>query len=692
MKKLSGNDQRRLGWIAAVVVFVGYIFWLTPRILFNTEPATGGDTGSHFYPLYTLVNNALPQLHLRTWNPGNLMGEPHLLHYFPGPYLLMALLAAFLPIGLAFNIGTIFPLFCFPISVMYALRGLGYHWRSCFVATTFAIIYVFNEGYSMWGGNATSLLAGQYAHLYGVNLLFVLIGYLPREMHATRPKYRASFLVAAIAICHTYVLLLVPFVFLSFLLSNADNHYREKIRYFVTIGIAGLLLSAFFVIPQVLHSPWMTGNPMDWIFQNPLNEILPTAIRPLVVILLITLPGVMYWLGAKKIEATNFGGEMLFWIIPILASVAMFFVFPKLGLVDARIIPQVQLFVSLIAALMLCRALEPLEVKTQNAVAICTVILGLYWSYNNVSNYPHWVRWNYSSWKAKPKFPQAQQIFDKFRGNFSQPRITYEHSPILNDAGTTRVFENLPYFANRSTMESLYQEAIHTAPLTHYLQARVSKQPSCPIRGWECPPMDFKGLEPIMNVLGVQSVILTSSEAKSAILQEPAFQKIMSTETFEVHSLKKMVSLVETMPKAPTIATFVDFKREFHAWLKNYNGSQDFLLMDRNMAVPAATPAPVDCQASVQVGFDGFELTTACPGSWHLLKFAYHPTFKADSGDPIFMVTPGLMAVVPTKDKVIFKFGQSWQWVFAGVLSFLTAVLLIAHEKWGDSLFSFRKK
>jgi hypothetical protein len=94
--KLSQEDQY---WIFIIVVYVGFISFITPTTVWNTKPATGGDTGSHFYPLWVLVNESLPHWQIRTWNPGNLMGEPHLLHYFPGPFLLMAFLSIFMPLG-----------------------------------------------------------------------------------------------------------------------------------------------------------------------------------------------------------------------------------------------------------------------------------------------------------------------------------------------------------------------------------------------------------------------------------------------------------------------------------------------------------------------------------------------------------------------------------------------------------------
>ena len=66
-------------------------FYKHVPLIFNTEPATGGDTGSHLWPVVALREYGLAHFNFRPWNPGNYMGEPLLVHYFPLPFILMAL-------------------------------------------------------------------------------------------------------------------------------------------------------------------------------------------------------------------------------------------------------------------------------------------------------------------------------------------------------------------------------------------------------------------------------------------------------------------------------------------------------------------------------------------------------------------------------------------------------------------------
>ncbi|MFN7455238.1 MAG: 6-pyruvoyl-tetrahydropterin synthase-related protein [Pseudobdellovibrionaceae bacterium] len=686
MKKYFSLDDVLL-WLVTFVL-VGFVAFETPRTVWNTEPATGGDTASHFYPLHVLVKEGIPQLSLRTWNPGNLMGEPHLLHYFPGPYLIMAFLSLFVPIGLAFNIGTILPLLVFPLTVYVGLRGLGIRFFGAVVASCFALLFAFNESFSMWGGNSMSLLAGQFAHMYALNFLFLTLGLIGYELRQQQNLYGSTLLVMAVCISHSYILLLIPFFFLGFIFTfplqdsgkmdvlGSESRW-SRFKYLFWVGLWGIILSLWFIVPQILNAPWTTGNPMAWYFENFWRDVFPEAWRPVFWIFAGILPVLTFFAGRDRKLLKEFLLSLGFWTMPILACIAMFFVFPKLGLVDARVIPQIQLFLFLLMGIWLGLLIEkfPKVLSWVVLAGACGAIL--FWTHKNIKNYPHWVKWNYSSWSAKNKYAETQEVFKFLKGDFSQPRIANEHHPSLNDAGTTRVFEMTPYFARRATMESLYQEAAHTAPITHWLQARISDKPSCPIRGWDCPRMDFKGLDQQMKVLGVQDLILTSPEAFAKVNENPKLQMAYQTASLRVYRLNEPIRLVETLTVIPEISFPDGFQRRFLEWLKNYQPGSAALLVPRakNFQMSENFLDPEQkCQPQVTADYNRIELKTHCPGKIHVLKFTYHPAWKASGGEDLHMISPGFIAFVPDSENVELKFGPSFSWYVAGLISLIAFV------------------
>ena len=670
-----------LAWV--LVLHVYFFFWVTPLNFWNANPATGGDMGSHFYPLYTLVKVALPELSLRTWNPGNLMGEPHLLHYFPVPYLIMALLSLFMPLGRAFNLGTLLPLFLAPLAIYFALRGLGVRRLNAGFASFASLFFFFNESYSMWGGNATSLLAGQFAHMYGLLFLFLLIGWIGREIRSGKMNYGPTLLIAAIACSHTYILLLVPFFFISFIFFFPHGDWKKKFNYCFVLGIWGILLSMWFVGPQILHAPWTTGNPMDWIFGNPWNEIFPTPFRIVAVVFLICLPIYTYMMGAGRFKTKEFARELAFWAIPTLSCLGMFFIFPKLGLVDVRVVPQMLLIFVIYSALILTNSFRVFPALIQYVLVIGLSIGCVIWVKKQIRNYSYWVTWNYSGWEAKPDWPYAQAVFDHLRKpDFSYPRIANEHHSLLNQAGTTRVWEMTPYFAHRSTMESLYQEAAFTTPYTYYLQALISETPCCPIRGYRCPAINFQVATKYMKLLGVSDLVTVSEGVKNLANAEPGLIRSFTSGPFAIYTLREKVDMVEIFQGEIASVGLKNFKANFYDWFLNYTPASQMQIIEmgnKPMQNKELTPEQLaNCNPQLKVDYNQIDLTTNCPGALHILKYTYHPSWDADTGDTIHMVSPGFIALTPSQTQVHMRFGHDFRWWAFGVISLLSFLLLFA--------------
>lgn len=691
MKKLWGQSLRFIQthrqdfalWLTTFIL-VGFVSYLIPKTIWNTEPATGGDTGSHFFPLYVLVKHGLPEWSLRTWNPGNLMGEPHLLHYFPGPFLAMAVLSLLLPLGLAFNIGTILPLLFFPVCVFVGIRSLKLTNTQAFFVACGSLIFLFNESYSMWGGNANSLLAGQFAHLYALNLFFLFIAAIQHDLARPKRLHLPTLLGALVAICHSYVFLLIPFFFLGLLIHDLLQDKKERtpelFKYLFVSGLLILSLSLWFLWPQVANAPWTTGNPMTWHFDDFWGTVFPPKWRELGIMLSLMLPFILFWAGRRPDFAKKMTLLSCVCLTLIAVNFVFFFIFPKFGLVDARAIPHIQLFSFLLLFGILGMTIHFFfRARLAQVLLIVFGLCSLYWAQTQVKNFPYWVQWNYSSWSKKNLYKETQNVFEFLRGDFSQARVVNEHHPSLNSAGTTRVFEMTPYFAGRASLESLYQEATHTAPLTHWVQARISEKPSCPIRGWDCPTQDFNGLADQLSLIGVQDLILTGPLSFEKIKESPDFSKVYSSDTFQIHRLKRNVSLVEVM-SSPLENLEGPYQRKFYDWFKNYTSTNSFFLIKdlptdwKNLTTSTSTN---QCRPQVVVDYNHIRLRTNCPEQIHLLKFTYHPAWSASNGTPIKMISPGFMALIPKDENVTLTFGPHWTWIISAFVSLLSLLGLL---------------
>jgi hypothetical protein len=661
-----------------LLVWAFIFFWHTGWIIFNTEPATGGDTGSHFWPLVTLLKEALPEGVIRIWNPGNLGGEPHLTHYFPGPYLIMAFLAIILPIGMAFNIGTILPVLLFPISIYWGLKKAGLKEMQPLLGGSLSLIFLYNESFSMWGGNALSTLAGQFAHLYALCFFAIGAGYYIQGLQNSKISIRAIFFFAAVLICHFYVALFIPIFFIGSLLVKNQLKTNFKISFYT--GLTALLLSAWFVIPMLDNSPWNTAFGLKWHSKNIFLEAFPFSTWPALV--LLAASGFYTIFSRKRFfqEPTQVLLSSTF-IVLALFAMAFYFLFPRWGLVDIRIFPILYLSICFLVPLFLSYWSQDLFPFFQRNF-ILTLLSGalIVWALGLIKNFPGWVQWNYSSWSSKMSFKDLQGLSLDLKGTFSDPRVIYENSELSNSAGTMRVFEMLPYFAGRSTWESVYMQATILAPAAFYLQALISKTPSCPFPNYLCTSFEPARLNDYAQLMAVKDLILINEEVIEKANSVSGWEKKNQHGLWHHFQIQQNVSYVDWPSSQPEKIERRQFKQIFYDWFLNYKPEQSYLvaLREDEMTTEFQLKGKEDpCQAQVDVKFNKIDLKTTCPGKLHVLKFAFHPTFKSSGGEELYLMSPGFIGIVPAKTSTTLTWGKSHLWNLASFISWLTFIGLL---------------
>jgi len=640
--------------------------------LLRAEPACGGDTGSHYWPLVTLAREALPRLALRAWNPGNLCGEPHLVHYFPLPFMVMAALGLLAPLGEAFNIGTMLPVLLLPAAVYAALRGLGARFPAPLLAAAASLMTVYNESNSMWGGNVLSLLAGQFAHAYALVFLMLGVGAAGWEMRRGRPPLLSALLFAGVALSHGYVFLGLPFVFLALLFFSPASRFALRFRHLLLSGVLALLLSFWFLLPSIDNSRWTTAYAFTWVSADILSEAAPPIFYPALALaalglLLMPLQRFSRVLGALARQSC-------FWLLPALGYLLYYFIFPKFGVVDIRAIPQIQLFVCILGGLAAAALLQLAGTTVALSLALPAVLALFGWGEPHVQAAPGWVSWNYRGWQTKDQYPHLAALSRELRGSMSDPRVIFEHSELNGRMCSTRVFEMLPYFAGRATLESVYMQANILAPMVFYLQSEVSKTPSCPYPQYPCAKYDLQASYQRLRLMGVQDLILVSDETRSQADASPLYRKRGDFDIWHLYTINEPVALAEVVQRAE-MTNETDWKELFYKWFGAYDGTAPFLL--HASTVPAGfTPAepPAGCAAGVSVSFSDVVLRTNCPGSLHILKFAYHPSWRSDTGEPVMLISPGMMAIAPRGEQVTLRFGRSAAWRLASWIS-LAALL-----------------
>lgn len=692
MTKLSAlafkSTFRTSFWVLFLFLHTLIFIWHFPIQSLSLEPATGGDTGSHFYTLWRLHNSGY-----RVWDPGHLMGELQLVHYFPIPFLIMWLLAWVLPLGLAFNVGIMLPIFLFPLVAFYMFRVAGQSVSNSLLAWLGALLFFYNESYSIWGGNGLSTLAGQFAHLYALIFLLFFIGLAARPLYTYTRLAGLAILTGLICATHSYVFVFLPPLFLALLyLKDREKLPFKKIFWFYFLsGFLGVLNGLWFLAPQIEQSPWVYRFAMRWEFDTNWQSWAPPYLIAILA-LSILLATIARLLNSNKIflplrQTRHRLLELLATLV--ITGAIYFYIFPKLGLIDARSLPQIYLGLTLIASYLISEFTKFIFKKNYPFAIAIFLIFGLFYNANQSTTYTHWASWNFSGWSQKPLFNEARQVMNILRGSYSEGRVLYEHSPDLVNSGTTRIFELLPAFAGRATLESLYTESTHTAFITHDLQARISAEPSCPDRHQPCPRLDINSLETKLNLIGVSDIILISTESKN-LIQSLSFLDIKYVSPqFSIVSLKSPAPLIEIIHSPIQSIPKKNWQEAFQHWYREYpHSSPHYLTFSPGNTPfselkPSTLPPPTDCQATIQVEINQLHLSTNCPDHPHLIKFAYSPFLQASNHTPLMPISPGFIWLQPKVNNLDIEFRPPWRWhlaIGASLLGLAICVLLILKE------------
>ncbi len=278
---------------------------LQPHLLFTDTTTAGGDMGAHTWtPLY-VRDHVLPHWRLTGWTPDWYDGFPALWFYFPFPSMVIIFLDLFLPYGIAFKLVTVSGVVSLPIAAWAfgRLARLPFPVPACLSAA--ALLFLFDTGYSILGGNIASTLAGEFAFSIGLSLAFVLLGLVAGGLDTHRRRVAASIVFGLLLLSHILptifaftggvILLLMKLVTGSTLTSDkppkpapvlqlqpqtvvigGDNplppppfDWRAAIKtrldglwWVVTVGAMGGLLACFWLVPFVLRSTYM--NDMGW--------------------------------------------------------------------------------------------------------------------------------------------------------------------------------------------------------------------------------------------------------------------------------------------------------------------------------------------------------------------------------------------------------------------------------------------
>jgi hypothetical protein len=511
----------------AIVVTV----WsMDPRQLLTTSTVTGGDTGAHIGLAWYLHSQLLPHLHVTGWDPGAYDGFPLYTFYFPLPDLLAAVAGYVIPFTVAFKLVTVLGSLSLPVAAWAFGRLAGLERPRPAVLAAATLPFLFDQTFTIYGGNLYSTMAGEYAYSLGLSVALVFLGVVVRGLRTGRHRAVAVLLLVVCVLCHLLAALLavggavVALVLVGFT--------RRRLWWLASVGLTGGLLVAWWSLPFVVEQPYSTN--MGWVNVTTYGAMLA--------------PGADRWalvLGTVGVVAAIVRRQRAMLMVAALgaASAVALVVDPQGKLYNTRFLPLWWLCVYLVAGYAVAelgvalslwwrrralafglppgadrRVLTPMglgppgmdggplgleagslglgprqagrrrcapggvwvplaSLSAALAVVVPPLLVPAGPGYQigplhlSVDNVPSWAQWNYSGYEGKPGWAELHdgivRTMDEVSARYGCGRAMWEYNADENRFGTPEALMMLPYFTD-NCIDSMEGLLFESASSTPY--------------------------------------------------------------------------------------------------------------------------------------------------------------------------------------------------------------------------------
>ncbi len=651
--------------VSLIVVAASSIFVLVemhPQLLIRDTLPTGGDMGAHVWGPAFLRDELLPNFRLSGWTPDWYAGFPAYHFYMVLPSLmivalnvglppfvaagflivlagivgvadrrgllegkrahfaavvvaLLAILAIGIPYGVAFKVVAVSGLVTMPISAWAMGRLANAPFPIPPLLAVATLPFIFDRSFNIYGGNAASTMAGEFAFSMSLSASMVFIGLFWRAVDTGRNRGWAAVMFAVTVLLH-----LIPAVFaigVAVVIYLTRIGTRQTINS-VGIGLSGAALSAFWLLPFLLRREFL--NDMGWekltTYTNYLfsrDNLNPADVLrnspPFQLVFLFGVVGLILSLLTR----TRLG--VVFSIVAFAAAM-MFRFMPQGRLWNARLLPFYYLSVYLLGAIGVALLLREIgkglarsrvsgggETAMSRAFVSSGALLaflgvfvamglplqalpgggrdgnGVYtWGplqTTDTSYVPGWSTWNFSGYQARQgdasgggwdEFRQLMVDMGDVGTQTGCGRTLWEFSGDLNRYGTTMAPMLLPHFTDGciGSMEGLYFESSGSVPFHFLMQSELGEKHSRAQRDLPYRDFDLESGIDHMQMFGVKYYLAFSDLAVSAARGNAELTEVATSGPW-VAFLVADSELVTPLAYQPAVVTNVDHKQD--EWL-----------------------------------------------------------------------------------------------------------------------------
>ncbi|MEW6264124.1 MAG: 6-pyruvoyl-tetrahydropterin synthase-related protein [Thermodesulfobacteriota bacterium] len=653
-----------------LLLYAFLLSYLHPELIVLDRPATGGDMASHYPSAVYLRDYLLPQGKIVGWQPGNYAGFPQFQLYFPLPFLIMAALSLVMPLAVAFKIVSVAGLLLLPPAAGRLVKHLGFKEPAPDLAAVFSLCFLFLESNSAWGGNIPSTLAGEFTYSLGLSLSLIYLGRLYRDIDTGRRVTGNALLLALVGLSHGYNLLVCVLGASFFLLTT--RNWTARFIHLLKVNLLAFCLLGFWLTPLLIFLPYTTPFNFVWVI-NDWREVFPVILWPALILAAVGL-------GFSLIYRTVHDERPIFYLLYLALVSAVFYLIAfKIGVVDVRFLPYVQLLLVLMGAVSAGRVLSRPRARRLAALALALAVV--LWTAQQESYISRWAAWNFSGWPDKPLWPAYEKVVGHLKGDWSSPRVACEHAALTAGTGTVRAFESLPFFARRATLEGAYIQASPSSPAVFYLQSEISAETSAPLSQYNYSRLDLDRARRHFRLFNVGHYVSASQETMRAALNTPGYVLEKRYPPYAIFRLEDGGGGYAVQPAfRPVLALTIDPRRDGFTWLRqtdaevplvlasqvNPEEEQLFAGIIRSGELPGQIrnlprqPLPAQGRFEVLMREEEIIIDGARPGVPLWIKVSSHPNWKVEGAPKVWRTAPSFLLVFPTERRVRLYYERGW--------------------------------
>ena len=615
-------DQNMAYWkkLSAIIAVVGPTIFLLlalhPDLILRNNTPTGGDMGAHVWAPAYLRDHLLSNFKLSGWSMDWYSGLPIYRFYMVVPALMIVLLDVILPYGIAIKIIAVIGILTLPYFSWLFGRFAKFAYPIPELFAIAATIFLFDESFTIYGGNIASTMAGEFSFSIALSLAMLGFALLAKGLDTGKHRISAAIIISLSALSHGIVLL---FVFGGAALMLVVWNKRESFQFGAKVIALAVLLSSFWVIPFVTSHAYMTDMKYEprpsgatdsfWKMFFPLHTLLDISLTALAVVGAVTLvrsrhkAGTWMTLLALLLAAGVFIARNslpvigLLWnprILPFLYLLRYFlFVIGLYELVAFALrvksiarFAQGESGVPVVLDIAQPRDKFSFNLALLSGFAVFVLVaIGFRFQelpfgstqVNSAGQYEYvwgplrtkssndgfvdgWARWNFTGYEGKNAYGEyygVVQTMKQLGADSTQGcgRALWENNGELNKYGTTMGLMLLPFWTDGciSSMEGLFFEAAGSTPYHFITAAAMSKQSSNPVRELRYDNNDAALGVRYMQELGVKYFMGFTPEAIAQASQQEGLSEVARSGPWVVYRVANS-DVVTPLAVQPVVA------------------------------------------------------------------------------------------------------------------------------------------